>query len=246
MGVPTTEHSNPIALLLALALVLGCSHVNEPDEPEGDAGADTDSDSDSDSDGDADSECVVDTETCTNGFLDVIGYEIETAEDIAALEGYTGIGNTDEWYGEFVIAGTSLTDLHGLECLTWIGGGLEIYDNPLLGSLAGLCGVTSVGNQLILDNNAALDSLHGLDNLAAVCATALSESGGIQIHNNDTLEDLSALGGLTDFPCTHLYVKNNPQLPTCEAENLLDHLYAQGWDGTAQIEGNDDDGTCEE
>jgi hypothetical protein len=38
---------------------------------------------------------------------------------------------------------------------------------------------------------------------------------------------------------------NNVGLPTCEAENLLNQLLAEGWTGTATIEGNDDGGVCE-
>ena len=246
------KHLTLPALLLAMATAASCGHVIELDDSKGDviadSGTDLDTDADSDSDGDSDTEsdCVVDTETCTNGILDVIGYEIETTDDIDALAGYTGIGNADEFYGEFVIANTTLTNLEGLQCLTWIGGCLEVYDNPMLESLAGLCGVSSVGQQLVIHNNDSLTSLYGLNNVAAVCAISDSESGGIQIHHNDTLGDVSALFGLTDFACDHLYVEDNTQLPTCEAENLRDHLLTTGWDGTAHIDGNDDEGTCEE
>ncbi len=241
-------------ILLLLIVAVGavcsaCDNVIEPDDSYGDSGAsDTDTDTDADSDGDSDSDedCDVDTETCTNDTLDVIGYEIETQADIDALAGYTGIGNADESYGEFVIANTTLTNLEGLQCLTWIGGGLEVYDNPVLESRAGLCSVTSVGNQLILDNNDALESLHGLNNVAEVCATDDIEEGGVVIESNDSLLEISALYGLLDLGCDHLRVNDNTLLPTCEAENLRDHLLSEGWDGTAHIGGNDDEGTCEE
>jgi hypothetical protein len=238
------------------ALLTACHDVPEPDGVGSDGGADTDTDVDADSDGDTDSDadgdsdaeddCVVDTETCTGGWLDVGGIEINTPEDIADLAGYTGIGDPDDVWGEFVIIGTELTSLDGLECLTRIGGGLEILGNPELEDISGLCGVRSVGHQLIIDDNDSLTSLHGLNNVAEICATMIIEEGGIQIYGSDTLRDISALYGLTDLHCERVDIKYNPQLPTCEAEDFRDYLYDIGWDGDAYIEGNDDDWICED
>lgn len=55
---------------------------------------------------------------------------------------------------------------------------------------------------------------------------------------------LTGLDSLTDFG-SDMFIRQNPTLPTCAAENLRDRLAGQGWDGTATIEGNDDSGTCE-
>ena len=61
---------------------------------------------------------------------------------------------------------------------------------------------------------------------------------------NDRLTTLRQLERLMSLG-TDLRIKNNPLLPTCEAEALRDRLRGLGWQGEAVIEGNDSTATCD-
>ena len=82
---------------------------------------------------------------------------IDTSGDLAALSGCTEIT------GDLDIINTTLTSLTGLESLTDIGGGLDIWENPALNSLDGLENLTNIfGDWLLIDGNSSLTDLCGL------------------------------------------------------------------------------------
>ena len=92
--------------------------------------------------------------------------------------------NCTEIEGNVYISGDDITNLAGLGVLTSIGGYLNIgwseclnlnnmYDNPLLNSLIGLEGLTSVGGISIRLND-TLSTLTGLDNIDATSITDLT------------------------------------------------------------------------
>ena len=80
-----------------------------------------------------------------------------TAEDVAALEGYTIIA------GDLVILASELKDLEGLECIIEIEGNLIVVDNDQLTSLMGLGGLGFIGGDLIVTGNRGVEDLAGLN-----------------------------------------------------------------------------------
>jgi hypothetical protein len=131
-----------------------------------------------------------------------------------------------------------LTDLESLRNLTRIRSFLKIQNNDALTSIAGLRGLTSVGNLSVLGNN----RLENLDGLAALAAVGDPHYGGdVDISTNLVLDDLRGLAGLESIR-QNLVIQYNPSLPTCEADWLRDHVGSIGGDVT--IHGNNDGGTC--
>jgi hypothetical protein len=117
-----------------------------------------------------------------------------------------------EIMGNVRIRGSNITNLNGLSVLTSIHGYFLIGDeldagNPLLTSLTGLEGLTSIGGNLWISGNNVLNSLTGLDNIEAgsitklyiydnvslstcevqsVCNYLADPNGSINIYNNAT------------------------------------------------------------
>jgi hypothetical protein len=73
--------------------------------------------------------------------------------------------------------------------------------------------------------------------------------GALAISWLDQLESLEGLEGLVELDTGHfgwdLKINDNPLLPTCEAERLVQQLQAAGWTGTPLIENNNDSATCD-
>jgi len=73
--------------------------------------------------------------------------------------------------------------------------------------------------------------------------------GALAISYLDHLESLDGLENLVSLVQGHfgwdLKINDNPLLPTCEAERLVQQLQANGWTGTPLIENNNDAATCE-
>lgn len=102
--------------------------------------------------------------------------------------------------GTLSINGNDITDLTPLASLTSVGSALSIVFNPALTSLAGLEGVTSVGDLVVL-HNAALTSLAGLKNLSTV-------SSAIVMETNSALTSLAGLESLTSVG-TNISLRTN-------------------------------------
>jgi hypothetical protein len=117
--------------------------------------------------------------------------------------------------GDLTVTGSSLTSLTGLECLNQVGGYVRIYNSYSLQTLAGLENLGTIGGYLRISGNTVLTTITNIESLDHIGVTSA------------------------------LDVYNNSSLPTCEAENLRDHLMSFGWTGTAYISGNNDLGTCE-
>ena len=70
--------------------------------------------------------------------------------------------------GYVTISGDNITNLAGLSGITSIGDYLEIIYNPSLLNINGLAGITSVGGSISLYYNESLTALSGLNNLTTV------------------------------------------------------------------------------
>lgn len=101
-------------------------------------------------------------------------YYILTEADLESLSGYTSVTGT------LFIHYPTLISLEGLECLTQVGGNLEIYENDSLISLEGLENLKYVGGHMRIRDNDSLTSLEGLEKIKSV-------GSELEINNNDEL-----------------------------------------------------------
>ncbi|WP_394829080.1 chitobiase/beta-hexosaminidase C-terminal domain-containing protein [Pendulispora albinea] len=104
-------------------------------------------------------------------------------EKLARIEGVRGMSYTSQIEGN-----AALTEIGGLNALTYLGSSFSISKNPKLTHLDGLHGLTSAASYFYLRDNPVLTKLDGLDALAE------AQSGLFIIGNAITsLEDLRAL-----------------------------------------------------
>ncbi len=114
---------------------------------------------------------------------------------------------------------------------------ISLSENASLQDISGLSGITST-QALVVDNNDSLASLDGLNNIGTVT------TGNLFISNNAILADISALGNITSVG-GNVVITNNPVLPTCAANAIVDSIGIENISGTVTISGNDDAGTCD-
>jgi len=130
--------------------------------------------------------------SCTEieGSVQINGFDIENLYGLSVL---TSIGGTLEiGSNQTGICNQSLTDLSGLDNLTFIGSNLDICRNIVLQSLEGLDNVTSIGGSLNIMRNTDLISLSGLGNLIDI-------GGSIQIYLNESLVSISGLENINSI-----------------------------------------------
>jgi hypothetical protein len=89
---------------------------------------------------------------------------------------------------------------------------------------------------LVLRDLPALADISGIRGVSYIAGDLVVEATG--------LAGLGCLHGLGGLGGDRLVVVDNPSVPTCEAEALRDTLRRLGWEGEAEIHGNDDEGTC--
>jgi hypothetical protein len=176
---------------------------------------------------------------------------IDTSGDIVALSACTEIT------GSLTIEYTALTSLSGLENITSVGGGLDIYNNDALTTLSGLNNLTSLGGYLWIDSNASLTSLSGLENLTSLggslwientALTSLSGlnnityvGGSLNIFHNEVLTNLCALYNVNLYGSS-LEIVDNIALSMDTALALETQLRSNGFTGTSDITDNDGSG----
>jgi hypothetical protein len=106
-----------------------------------------------------------------------------------------------------------------------------------LTNINSLGGITSVGCDMSIINNDALPNIDSLSNFTSI-------GDYLSIQGNAALTDMNALGNITGLVGPY-HVRDNPVLPTCQAQNILDHLKTyHEYSGGSQITGNDDTATC--
>jgi hypothetical protein len=100
--------------------------------------------------------------------------------------------------------------LNALSNLSFLGGSLGIYNNPVLSTLSGLEGIASVGGDISISYNDALNNLLGLENITYVEGLTIqythlnslmglnldSIAGNVDISWNNSLINLSGLDNL--------------------------------------------------
>ncbi len=149
------------------------------------------------------------------GSLRIAGTNLTTLDGLNNLQ---AVGNY------FSIGDTALTDLSGLDSLSEIDGGLSIAS----------CNAGDGGVVKCFPSNPWLTSLDGATNLSSV--------GSLYFTYNTALADLHGLAAVQVE--NDIEIIDNPALPTCEAQWLVDWLTQNGWQGDSVVEGNWDEGSC--
>jgi hypothetical protein len=122
--------------------------------------------------------------------------------------------------------------LEALVGVSYLQGELQIRGAMDLSPLACLESVSA----LTIVENPMLATLSGLENLAEI-------SGPCVIAENATLSNIEALGSISSIEGS-LSIENNPMLPTCQGENLVEAIGSANIGGAVSIDNNFDAGTC--
>ncbi|MBN2801685.1 MAG: hypothetical protein JXR91_01190 [Deltaproteobacteria bacterium] len=141
------------------------------------------------------------------GWLNVWG--VPNVSDLSAFLNLTSVRD-----GIFIGPMDKLTDLNGLQNVTGATSAIAIYNCPLLKTLSGLNGITTLvpfltedwSPSIEISNNNALTDLSALSNI-----TITVDNLAIKIHNNDALTDLSWLPNITGS-IGSLSIKGNSSL----------------------------------
>jgi hypothetical protein len=121
-------------------------------------------------------------------------------------------------------AATNITNLNGLNVLTYIGGSLSIGGNPNLLNFSGLDNLIFIGGDLktyyqgvyALYWNESLQSFAGLESLDTI-------GGNLSIAYNPKLDDLTALSGIESFN-KYLSIFDNDSLINLAGLEFIDSL----------------------
>ena len=133
--------------------------------------------------------------------------ELATQAQVDSFQAIYGAGGTcDTITGNLAIEGDDIVDLVPLGDLVSVGG-LFVRRNPLLTTLDGLDGVSSIthaGSWLSIFGNPLLTDLDGLSSVTTV-------SGSLYIGSNVSLTNMDGLSGMTSF-AGDVEIVDNPEL----------------------------------
>ncbi len=179
--------------------------------------------------------CCGEKETC--GVLEGSA-NITSSQDVSIFACYTEIT------GDLIVNEPRGLTSFDLSNLTSIGGDLAIVFNYKL-TRFGLNGLESVGGNIEIQGNDLLANMDGLSRLNFVGGNVViggdkaimdKNFGNVDLENIDGLSNLQTVGG-------NVTIENNPNLPTCAAEALVEQLV--DFTGNVYISGNDDFVTCD-
>ncbi len=148
---------------------------------------------------------------------------------LTTLAGMDSIKAASNFY---VSGNNNLTTIQGLQNIAGNVGGISIYGNPLLTSIAPLSNITSANNDATIEvsYNNALTSLNGLQNITNI-------GKGLWIAGNDNLTNLYALNNnltIQNNPDSYNGIKDsvriydNSQLAICSDTSICNYLSGAG------------------
>lgn len=176
--------------------------------------------------------------------------------DIEPCGHYSGDVNFQEMFG---------TDTES--CYTSIGGGLTAnindgftyFEMPYLVSIGSSLRITYnndlksfdlrslvyVKGKVEIEGNKILPDLDGLGSLSYIGGNLIIRAGYGPSEPEYFNQELSDISGLSNVESVagDIRIENNPRLPTCAAEDLIERL--KYFPGIATIDGNDTNATCE-
>jgi hypothetical protein len=138
-------------------------------------------------------------------------------ESLRGLDSLTRVG-LELWF-----SGPRFRDLSGLESLVEVGGTLmlpvaELENIEALANVERLGGLRLEGTQV--------QTLAGLEKLVQISGDSKLDFGHLRLLRNRSLRNLRALANLI-YVSGDLVIEDNPSLPQCEAEWLVNSLTAQ-------------------
>ncbi len=156
--------------------------------------------------------------------------------------------------GNVEISGENINNLSGFSVVTSVEQWLEISNNNNLVELSGFDNLNSTGS-LFIHHNENLESLIGLENLSTIdyflsiwyndTLSDISSLGGLlyigdelRINSNLTLNSLSGLDNIDADSLDRMYITDNINLSECAVQSICDYLIIPGADVT--INGNFD------
>ncbi len=119
--------------------------------------------------------------------------------------------------GDFLFTFTAtMTSLHGLENLKWVGRNIEISENKKLSDISALAGLTKVNGELTISANIGLNSLEGLHNIKTVDTfISIVMSDVKSLNGLRGLESAKTIGIDTESEITSLQGLNNLKTLGC-------------------------------
>jgi Leucine-rich repeat (LRR) protein len=196
-------------------------------------------------------------ETCPNlasleGLSNLSALELLSVSGSPELTELTGLEALEQLGGLFLRDLPALTNVDALSGVVTMDV-LTLENLPALTNLDGLDGVVSADIEMMLMDLPALESIQGLTGITGAAWLELERTGVIDLLGFQNLENVANAFALRENPAlTNLraltslsyaggiFVTDNPELPTCEAEWLLDRTSL----GSFEIYGNDDGGVC--
>ncbi|MEZ4801783.1 MAG: T9SS type A sorting domain-containing protein [Gelidibacter sp.] len=132
---------------------------------------------------------------------------------LLSLDGLQGI---QPWviYYVFIENNDSLNNLNGLNNIISCES-MRIVGNDNLTSMSGLDSFDWIGT-LTLENNDSLISLNGMPNVSLEC--------GLEINENQLLENIDVFNVVEDFCTSALEITNNPNLSICDNVYVCSYL----------------------
>lgn len=138
-----------------------------------------------------------------------------------------------------------LPSLAGLGSLTTDTSLLLVAGNALLVSLAGLDKLTTIGGKLTIGTNPSLTSLEGLESLAFI-GGVLEIGGNSSLQSLDGLEHVTSVGSVLPSTVTSVAIQKNPDLRYCSCglSGLISGGEFTGVNGSVFIQDSDPTGLC--
>ena len=161
--------------------------------------------------------------TSIGGYLIISSNDaVTTLDGLASLESVGGFLTLEQ--------NPNLISIHGLSKLTYIGQfsasgmSLTVANNDVLASLDGLQGLDTIAGLTFIDGNESLLDLDGLSSLNATSYSGRSTyNSGIRISGNNSLRDISGLGGIAIIDggrASYLEITSNPSLQSIDLPSL--------------------------
>lgn len=168
----------------------------------------------------------------TRGYFYVL--KNNSLQNLDGLDSYYAAGAGDLAIREC----NKLQNIDGLKKLEFVGGNVEIYDNPMLTNIRGLGKLNFIGFRLNIVNNAALQNLDGLEKIESL-------PWGVEIANNSSLTEIQGLSNLNnvqdpDVQLGSIVINGNPLLKELTAFSKItsaDYLYIQNSPSLTNLSG---------
>ncbi|MFY0605004.1 MAG: T9SS type B sorting domain-containing protein [Flavobacteriaceae bacterium] len=143
----------------------------------------------------------------------------------SGIRNISGFNNVTSFTGDFImLENANLETISGFSNLIELKGGIEISQNSDLTSLSGFSNLITIDNELQITNNNSISTLLGLQSLGSVAELLDPSLTGVDISNNLSLTNCSAICNLLTNGTVGGIVRitNNPSKCSSEAEVIQD------------------------